>query len=83
MKQLGVSKIDGNGGRLAIQFKQRDRVPVRAWSILTQRVREAYLSRETLVWPFTGSSVAATSRALSAFAQAVAQVEEERASFSR
>jgi transcription-repair coupling factor (superfamily II helicase) len=83
MKKLGVSKIDGNGGRLAIQFKQRDRVPVRAWSILTQRVREAYLSRETLVWPFTGSSVAATSRALSAFAQAVAQVEEERASFSR
>jgi transcription-repair coupling factor (superfamily II helicase) len=64
MRDLGLTKIDGHGGRLSIWFKERQKVPPLALSILGKRNRECYLTRDTLVGPFAGGPVAAAEKFL-------------------
>lgn len=77
-REVGIAKIDGNGGRLAIDFANRQAVPPRAISILGRLRREAYVARDQLIWPFSGDALSATEEFLRGFSQALAQVERER-----
>jgi transcription-repair coupling factor (superfamily II helicase) len=77
-KALGIEKLDGRQGRLAVKFRDPASVPPLAYSQLAKRKREAYVSREAFVWPFAGSPVAAVDEMLSAIEEVLADIEAGR-----
>lgn len=81
-RDLGVDKIDGRGGRLAISFADRQSVSPRVWSIIGKAQRDSYLNRDGLIWPYTGNPIHAVERMLETFDKACKQVEAERATFA-
>ncbi|MBI5706727.1 MAG: transcription-repair coupling factor [Armatimonadetes bacterium] len=76
MRRLGISKIDGHDGRLSVGFKDRQKVPPMALSLLGKRNRECYLTRDSLIWPVTGSAITATERMLNAYERCLDEVRE-------
>jgi transcription-repair coupling factor (superfamily II helicase) len=76
-RDLGIDKIDGKGGRLAIGFANKQSVPPRVFSLLGRRKKDCYLTREQLIWPYTGDPLAATETMLEEFEAAARQVQEE------
>jgi transcription-repair coupling factor (superfamily II helicase) len=78
-RDLGIEKLDARGGRAAITFKDKSLVPIRVFAILGKRNKESYVTRDGMVWPFTGSALAATRRFLDEFLAATTEVEESRA----
>jgi transcription-repair coupling factor (superfamily II helicase) len=76
---LQIEKLDGRGGRVAVTFRQNADVPPRVFTLLAQRRREAYLSGDRLVWPFTGDPVVATRECLDAFEWAQAEMHRHLA----
>jgi transcription-repair coupling factor (superfamily II helicase) len=79
---LGFQKLDGRQGRIAVSFVDRTAVPPRAFSILGQRNRECFLTREAFVWPYRGDPLQAIDRMMNAFESAVHEVEQDRAEMS-
>ena len=77
-RDLGIDKLDARGGRLNVQFKDMSAVPPRAWSILGQRNKDAYKTREAFIWPFTGSPLPAIERMMNTFEAAVEEVDRGR-----
>ncbi|MBS1712904.1 MAG: transcription-repair coupling factor [Armatimonadetes bacterium] len=82
-QELQVERIDGKGGRLLVSFWQDNDLSTRVFAILTQGHREAYMSRDQLVWPFTGDPVTACREMLEGLQEAVRKVEEQRAALAR
>jgi transcription-repair coupling factor (superfamily II helicase) len=78
-RDLGIDKLDARGGRLNVQFKDMNAVPPRAFSILANRNRDAYKTKEALIWPFTGSPLPAIQRMMDTFEAALQEVEAGRA----
>lgn len=72
---IGVSKIDGAGGRLAVTFKDRTKVPPRIFTIMARFKRDAYLSRDVYVWPFSSDPLSACDQFLEAFKTAKEEYE--------
>ena len=56
---LGIEKLDANGGRISIVFKKAQDVPPRVFSILARKKRDAYLTRDSYIWPFSGAAIPA------------------------
>ncbi len=79
MRAMGISKVDGTGGRLWVSFKNRQKVPPMAFSLLGRKKRDCYLTAAALIWPFEGDSVGATVRMLRTFEDCLREVEEARA----
>lgn len=77
-RDLGIDKIDGKGGRLSASFVDKAEVPPRVWSLLGKMNRDAYVTKENFIWPYSGSALSATKAMLGAFDRAHAQVESER-----
>jgi transcription-repair coupling factor (superfamily II helicase) len=77
-RTLGIDKLDARGGRISAAFRDRAKVPPRAFSILAKKNRECYLTRESLIWPYGGNPILAIERLLQCFEDSVAQVEAER-----
>ena len=82
-RDLGIDKLDARGGRLNVQFKDISAVPPRAFSILGQRNKEAYKTKEAYIWPHTGSPLPAIERMMDSFAKAVADVDAGREMLKR
>ncbi len=78
-RDLGIEKLDGKEGRLAVTFKDPTKVPPRAISILGKKYGQAYVTRGQLIWPFSSDPLSATDTMLKQFRAALDQVEEERA----
>ncbi len=78
-RDLGIDKLDAKGGRLSIGFKDMSAVPPRAFSILAGKNKEAYKTKEALIWPYTGSPLPAIERMMNTFEAAIAEVEKGRA----
>jgi transcription-repair coupling factor (superfamily II helicase) len=81
-RDLEIDKIDGQGGRLAVSFVEDASLSPRVFSIMAKKVREAYLSRGQLIWPFTGSPIAACQRMLDTLRFCLEEVEAQRAALS-
>jgi transcription-repair coupling factor (superfamily II helicase) len=79
MREIGIDKIDGKGGRLLVSFVDRMSIPPRAFSLLSHRNRECYLTKEAFVWPFTGDALKATERLLDNFEKAIKEVAADKA----
>ncbi len=78
-RSVGIDKLDARQGRLSIQFKDRTSVPPRVFSLLGKKNRDAYVTREAFIWPFTGSPLAAIANCLRSMEQAFQETEEARA----
>lgn len=76
-RDLGIDKLDGRGGRLAVTFVNRQKIPPRAFSIMGQRKRDAYVARDQFIWPFGGDALEATLSMLNVFDAALKQVQRE------
>lgn len=82
-RDLGIEKIDGNGGRLAVKFREDSALPPRAVSLLARRNGQAFLNRDVYVWPYTGSALTATEAMIEAIEMAMKDIEEQRALVSQ
>jgi transcription-repair coupling factor (superfamily II helicase) len=75
---LGISKIDANQGRLNVTFVDRTAIPPRVFSILGNKYKNAYITRDSLVWPFTGNPILAIEKMLAMFEDSHEQLKRER-----
>ncbi len=75
---LGIEKVDGTGGRLAVSFFDPEQYTPRFWSLIQQRYKSAYVGRQQFVWPFTGDALSACERMLDTFGEVLAKMEEQR-----
>lgn len=82
-QSLQIEKIDGKGGRLAVTFVPDCDISPRVFRILDARRKEAYLSQDKYIWPFTGQPIQATRDMLDALTQAIQDVEDQRAALGR
>ncbi len=82
MRDIGIDKIDGKGGRLSASFKDKTAIPPRVFSILGKRNRECYITRESLIWPYRDDALKATQRMLRMFAAAIEENAADRASLN-
>lgn len=73
-----VEKVDGKGGRLSIVFRNVASISTRAFRIFTQRRRDAYLTQDRLIVPYSGKPIAALERAYDELQEALDEVEEAR-----
>lgn len=74
-KDLKIEKVDGQGGRLAVNFYEFAEINPRVWNQLQKAHRECYHTRGQLVWPYTGGPLAACEKMLEAVSQTIAEVE--------
>jgi transcription-repair coupling factor (superfamily II helicase) len=77
-KAMGFDKVDAGQGRLAIGFKDRTAVAPRIFSILAKMNKSAYLTRETYIWPFSGSPLSAIDNVMNCFERAERELDEAR-----
>lgn len=81
-ERLQIDKIDGQGGRLAVTFVEEVDLSPRVFTIMAKKVREAYLSRGQLIWPYTGAPIAACRRMMDTLQTCIDEVEAQRAALS-
>ncbi|MFX4489896.1 hypothetical protein ABTA82_19800, partial [Acinetobacter baumannii] len=67
-KALGIDKLDARQGRIAVSFKDRQTVPPRAFVLMGRVNREAYVTKEQFIWPYSGAPIPAIERLLESFA---------------
>jgi transcription-repair coupling factor (superfamily II helicase) len=77
-RDIGISKIEAAQGRLNVQFVDRMSIPPRVFSILGARHRDAYITRDALIWPYTGNAILAVERMLMMFEESFAKYRQER-----
>jgi len=75
-RELWISKLEARGGRIAVWFTDRMKVPPLAFSLLGRRNRDCYLSRDSFVWPYSGDPLAAVARMESEFERALREIDE-------
>ena len=78
-QELGMDKIDGHGGRLAVNFAGTVDVSPRFWSMLQQAYKPAYVSRSQFIWPFTGDALTACETMLKTYQDTWQDLESQRA----
>jgi transcription-repair coupling factor (superfamily II helicase) len=81
-QELGIDKVDAKQGRVSVNFRDRSEISPRVFSLMGQRNRECYVTREALIWPYRGDPIAAISRLFSVFEGAIQEVQKDRASFA-
>jgi len=77
-RSLGISKLEASQGRLNVQFADRTSIPPRVFSILGRKHRDAYVTRDALIWPYSGNPILAVERLMASFEGSVHQLEQER-----
>ena len=77
-RDLGVDKLDARGGRVSVSFKDKQLIPPRVFSMAAKQNREAYLTRESYIWPYTGAPLPAISRMFDTLNEALAEIEMHR-----
>lgn len=78
-KALGIDKLDARQGRIAVSFKDRQTVPPRAFVLMGRVNREAYVTKEQFIWPYSGAPIPAIERLLESFAESMREIERQRA----
>jgi transcription-repair coupling factor (superfamily II helicase) len=77
-RELGFEKLDARGGRISVTFKDRQSIPPMAFSILGRRNREAYVTRESFIWPYHEAPVDAVRYMMTEFEAAIVAVDNAR-----
>jgi transcription-repair coupling factor (superfamily II helicase) len=74
-QKLGIDKLEAKGGRVAASFRGKHKMTPIALSNLSRMNREAYYTRDQLIWPYTGDALAGTDRMIEAVEIASEPVE--------
>ncbi|MDR3690139.1 MAG: transcription-repair coupling factor [Fimbriimonas sp.] len=77
-KELGFDKVEAGQGRLLIGFKDRTSIPPRAFSILSNKNKHAYLTRESYIWPYVGDPLIAIEAMMNHMQSAIDEIEAIR-----
>lgn len=77
-RDLQIQMIDGNQGRLKVTFLESHTLHPRIPGLVSQRKRDAYMSQDNLIWPFTGSPVEAVHSLLGCLQDAADELERSR-----
>ena len=77
-RDLTIDKVDGKGGRIAASFKDKSQIPPRVFTLIQGRRRDAYLSRDAFIWPFTGDALAALEAMIESLTWATAEYRRQR-----
>lgn len=77
-RELGIDKLDGKQGRISLSFKDRSSVPPRVFSMLGNKNRDCYLTKEAFIWPYRGEPLAAIEGLFRSFRSAVKEIKESR-----
>jgi transcription-repair coupling factor (superfamily II helicase) len=80
--RLGFDKLDARQGRISVSFRDRAAIPPRLFSLLTQRNRECYVTRDVLIWPFRGEPIPAIEGMISRFEGAFEELAADRATLN-
>ena len=78
-KALGLDKVEARGGRLNVNFVDKTSVPTRAFSLLAKVNRDMYMTREAMIWPYSGPPLRAVESMMDAFVNVLDEVERARA----
>ncbi len=81
-KTLGIEKVEASQGRLNVQFKDLTQVPPRMFSLLSRKNRDAFVARESYIWPYHGNVILAIDRMLTEMDAAIKQIATDRESLS-
>ena len=77
-KGIGFEKLDGKGGRFAVTFKDPASIPPRAFSLLGRKNKTCYLTREQLIWPYSGDVLSSLDKLVHTFETVLHEIAEER-----
>ncbi|MCC7434895.1 MAG: transcription-repair coupling factor [Methanoregulaceae archaeon] len=77
-KKFGFEKVDGKGGRLSVSFENRAAIAPRIFSMMTRARRDVYITRDAMIWPYSGDPLAATRAMVDTFERCVDAYERER-----
>ena len=81
-RDLGIDKIEAKGGRVAVWFANRSQIPPLVFSNIGKRKRDAYLTRDNLIWPYSGDAVGAVELFFKVFREEVAAVQAVRSALT-
>jgi transcription-repair coupling factor (superfamily II helicase) len=81
-RKLGIEKLEAAGGRIATTIRNRGQISPIVISMLSRRNRDAYFTRDQLIWPYVGQPLEAVERMVGAMESAIEEVEESRVSTS-
>lgn len=77
-RDLEFAKLEASQGRLNVQFVDRTAIPPRVFSILGNKYKNCYITREALIWPYTGNPILAVENLLAKFEESFDQLRRER-----
>lgn len=78
-KDLKIEKIDGTGGRLAVNWYESANLSPRMFSLLQKKYKHCYLSRGTFIWPYTGGPANACDKMLTMISETMGELDSHRA----
>ncbi len=71
---LHMDKMEARGGRVAVWFRHREKIPPMAFSIMGRKKKDSYLTKENLIWPYTGDPLDAAYRLIKTLEEAIEEV---------
>lgn len=74
----GIAKVDGKGGRLAVEFASREPLHPRIPGLIQAQRRAAYMSLDKLIWPYEGDPVQAAHDMVNAVLRAFETLAADR-----
>ncbi len=77
-KALGIESLDARNGRVALKFRRSAEVSPRVFTMLQRGNRDAYVSKDAFIWPYSGAPVPAIDRLLKSLESAMAEIEKHR-----
>lgn len=78
-RDLGFQKLEASQGRLNVQFVDRTAIPPRVFSILSNKYKNCYITRDALIWPYSGNPILAVENLIAKFEESFDQLQRERA----
>jgi transcription-repair coupling factor (superfamily II helicase) len=78
-KSMGIEKIDARQGRVACNFRSTADIPPRLFTAISKRNKEAFLTREAFIWPYTGDPILAIQGMMEAVRATLEEIEASRA----
>jgi transcription-repair coupling factor (superfamily II helicase) len=81
-RDLGLSKLECKGGRIAASFRNAQEIPPRTFVLIPQRYRAAYRSNETLIWPFSGDPIDAVAHLIVTVTECIDEITNSRINYT-
>jgi transcription-repair coupling factor (superfamily II helicase) len=78
-RTMQIEKIDARQGRVACTFRSEADLPPRLFTAISKRNKEAFVTREAFIWPFTGDPILAIQGMMDAVRATLEEIEASRA----